>query len=144
MPGIGTPVVYPLINTDNLFEIVDTWSKLTGKHVFKWARDTTAIAWIASSRRASTSARAGLFDFNPGTTQLNGGPRVGPVRLGSEFFAAFLIGATDQTGRTYMPITPTNRQTQFAAFFQDTYQVTRKLTLDIGLRYEYYSPVTPR
>ena len=59
-------------------------------------------------------------------------------------FAAFLIGATDQTGRTYMPITPTNRQTQFAAFFQDTYQITRKLTLDIGLRYEYYSPVTPR
>jgi hypothetical protein len=59
-------------------------------------------------------------------------------------FAAFLIGATDQTGRTYMPITPTNRQTQFAAFGQDTYQVTRKLTLDLGLRYEYYSPVKPR
>ena len=39
MPGIGTPVVYPLINTDNLFEIVDTWSKLKGKHVFKWGAE---------------------------------------------------------------------------------------------------------
>jgi hypothetical protein len=71
----------------------------------------------------------GLFNFNPGTTQLNGGPGLGPYGSVVNSFAAFLIGATDQTGRTYMPITPTNRQTQFAAFFQDSYQVTRKLTL---------------
>ncbi len=36
MPGIGTSVYYPLVNTDNLFDVVDTWSKLAGKHVYKW------------------------------------------------------------------------------------------------------------
>src|SRR4051794_31204787 len=43
-----------------------------------------------------------------------------------------------------MPITPTNRQWQIAGFLQDTYQATPKLTIDLGLRYEYYSPVVPR
>jgi hypothetical protein len=144
MPGIGTPVVYPLINTDNLFEIVDTWSKLKGKHVFKWGAEIHRNRMDRFQPQGLNLGPRGLFNFNPGTTQLNGGPGLGPYGSVVNAFAAFLIGAPDQTGRTYMPITPTNRQTQFAAFGQDTYQITRKLTLDIGLRYEYYSPVTPR
>jgi len=43
-----------------------------------------------------------------------------------------------------MPITPTNRQTQAFFFFQDTFQVTRSLTLDLGVRYELYTTVKPR
>jgi outer membrane receptor protein involved in Fe transport len=144
MPGIGTPVVYPLINTDNLFEIVDTWSKLKGKHVFKWGAEIHRNRMDRFQPQGLNLGPRGLFNFNPGTTQLRGGPGLGPYGSVVNSFAAFLIGAPDQTGRTYMPITPTNRQTQFAAFAQDTYQMTRKLTLDIGLRYEYYSPVTPR
>ena len=144
MPAIGTPVVYPLINTDNLFEVVDTWSKLKGKHVLKWGAEVHRNRMDRFQPQGLNFGPRGLFNFNPGTTQLNGGPGLGPYGSVVNSFAAFLIGATDQTGRTYMPITPTNRQTQFAAFFQDSYQMTRKLTLDIGLRYEYYSPVTPR
>jgi hypothetical protein len=143
MPAIGTPVVYPLINTDNLFEVVDTWSKLTGKHVLKWGAEIHRNRMDRFQPQGLNFGPRGLFNFNPGTTQLNGGPGLGPYGSVVNSFAAFLIGATDQTGRTYMPITPTNRQTQFAAFLQDSYQLTRKLTLDVGLRYEYYSPVTP-
>jgi hypothetical protein len=144
MPGIGTPVVYPLINTDNLFEVVDTWSKLKGKHVLRWGLEVHRNRMDRFQPQGLNFGPRGLFNFNPGVTQLNGGPGLGPYGSVVNSFAAFLIGAPDQTGRTYMPITPTNRQTQFAAFFQDSYQVTHKLTLDIGLRYEYYSPVTPR
>jgi outer membrane receptor protein involved in Fe transport len=144
MPGIGTPVVYPLINTDNLFELVDTWSKLKGKHVLKWGAEVHRNRMDRFQPQGLNFGPRGLFVFNPGTTQLKGGPGLGPYGSFVNSFAAFLIGATDQTGRTYMPITPTNRQTQVAAFLQDTYQVTRKLTLDIGFRYEYYSPVNPR
>ncbi|HXB73858.1 MAG TPA: TonB-dependent receptor [Candidatus Acidoferrales bacterium] len=144
MPPVGTPVTYPLINTDNLFEVVDTWSKLKGKHVFKWGAEIHRNRMDRFQPQGLNFGPRGLFVFNPGTTQLNGGPGLGPYGSVVNSFTAFLIGATDQTGRTYMPITPTNRQTQFAAFGQDTYQITRQLTLDIGLRYEYYSPVTPR
>ena len=144
LPGIGTPVFYPLINTDNLFEVVNTWSKLKGKHVFKWGAEVHRNRMDRFQPQGQNLGPRGLFVFNPGPTQLRGGPALGPFGGVGNSFAAFLLGATDQTGRTYMPITPTNRQTQFAGFFQDTYQFTRKLTLDLGLRYEYYSPVKPR
>ena len=144
MPGIGPPVVYPLINTDNLFELVDTWSKLTGKHVIKWGAEAHRNRMDRFQPQGLNLGPRGLFVFNPGTTQLKGGPGLGPYGAVVNAFASYLIGAPDQTGRTYMPITPTNRQTQVAAFVQDTYQATRKLTMDVGLRYEFYSPVTPR
>ena len=144
MPGIGTPVYYPLINTDNLFDIVDTWSKLSGKHVFKWGAEVHRNRMDRFQPQGLNLGPRGLFQFNPGTTQLNGGPGLGAYGSLYNSLASFLIGGPDETSRTFMPITPTNRQTQFGAFVQDTYQLTRNLTLDLGLRYEYYSPVKPR
>ena len=144
MPGIGTPVVYPLVNTDNLFEVVDTWSKLTGKHALKWGGEVHRNRMDRFQPQGLNLGPRGLFNFDPGTTQLLGGPGLGPFGTFANSFASFLLGAPDEVGRTYMPITPTNRQTQVAGFVQDTYQMTRSLTLDIGLRYEFYSPVTPR
>lgn len=144
MPGIGTPVYYPLVNTDNLFEAVDTWSKISGKHVFKWGAEIHRNRMDRFQPQGLGLGPRGLFQFNPGTTQLPGGPGLGAYGSFENAFASFLLGAPDETSRTYMPITPTNRQTQVAGFVQDTYQITRRLTLDIGVRYEFYSPVTPR
>jgi hypothetical protein len=144
MPGIGTPVYYPLVNTDNLFDVVDTWSKLAGKHVYKWGVEIHRNRMDRFQPQGLNLGPRGLFQFNPGTTQLNGGPGLGPYGSLYNSLASFLLGATDETSRTFMPITPTNRQTQLGAFVQDTYEVTHNLTLDLGLRYEYYSPVEPR
>lgn len=144
MPGMGTPVVYPLVNTDNLFEVVDTWNKLSGKHALKWGGEVHRNRMDRFQPQGLGLGPRGLFQFDPGPTQLNGGPGLGPYGSFANGFASFLLGTPDEVGRTYMPITPTNRQTQVALFVQDTYQVTRSLTLDVGLRYEYYSPVTPR
>ena len=86
----------------------------------------------------------GLFRFNPGTTQLQGGPGLGPFGSFVNSFASYLLGAPDQTSRTYQTVTPTNRQTQVAGFVQDIYRLTPALTLDLGVRYEWYSAVKPR
>ncbi|MGI8988973.1 MAG: carboxypeptidase regulatory-like domain-containing protein [Bryobacteraceae bacterium] len=144
LPGIGTPVFYPLINTDNLFDVVDTWSKSAGKHVYKWGVEIHRNRMDRFQPQGLNLGPRGLFQFNPGTTQLPGGPGLGSYGSVYNSFASFLLGATDETSRTFMPITPTNRQTQIGAFAQDTYQVRRNLTLDLGLRYENYSPVEPR
>jgi len=37
-----------------------------------------------------------------------------------------------------------NRQTLFAAFVQDEWRLTRKLTLSLGLRYELFSPLVEK
>jgi outer membrane receptor protein involved in Fe transport len=143
-PAIGEPVNYPAIYTTNIFSVNNTWSKVKGKHVVKWGGVITRIREEQNQPQGLNLGPRGLFVFNTDTTQLNGGPGLGSFGAYANAFAAFLLGAPDQDGRTYLTTTPTNRQTQAAAFVQDTYQVTRRLTLDIGLRYELFTPVAVR
>jgi hypothetical protein len=144
MPGIGTPVVYPLINADNLFNFVNTWNRQSGRHTFKWGVDLHRNRMDRFQPQGLNFGPRGMFNFNPGTTALRGGPGLGSFGQFGNSFAAFLLGAPDQTSRTYMPITPTNRQTQAFLFFHDTFQLSRKLTLDLGMRWELYTPIKPR
>ncbi len=145
MQEIGnTQVFYPLVNTDNLFTAVDTWSKTLKVHSLKWGVEAHRNRMDRFQPQGLNFGPRGLFVFNPGTTQLNGGPALGPFGSFVNSFAAYMIGAPDRTSRTFQTVTPTNRQTQVAGFIQDTYQVNRRLTLDIGLRYEWYSAVKPR
>ncbi len=144
MSGIGTPVVYPLINADNLFNFVNTWNKQSGRHALKWGVDIHRNRMDRFQPQGLNFGPRGMFNFNPGTTTLRGGPGLGQFGSFGNSFAAFLIGAPDQTSRTYMPITPTNRQTQVFAFFHDTLQLSSRLTLDLGVRYELYTPIKPR
>jgi Carboxypeptidase regulatory-like domain/TonB dependent receptor len=144
MQGMGTPVFYPLINADNLFNFVNTWNKQAGRHAIKWGIDLHRNRMDRFQPQGLNFGPRGLFVFNPGVTALNGGPELGQFGAFGNSFAAFLLGAPDQTSRTFMPITPTNRQTQFFTFFHDTFQVSRKLTLDLGLRWELYTTVKPR
>jgi hypothetical protein len=144
MQGIGAPVFYPLVNADNLFIWVNNWNKVFNKHSLKWGVDIRRLRMDRFQPQGLNLGPRGRFDFNPGTTALRGGPALGPFGTFGNSFAAFLLGATDQTSRTYMPITPTNRQTQFFTFFHDTYQVSQRLTLDLGLRHELYTTVKPR
>jgi len=41
-------------------------------------------------------------------------------------------------------VSPSNYTTQYSGYIADTLQVTRHLTLDIGLRYDLFSPMRPR
>jgi hypothetical protein len=144
MPGMGTPVTRPLFNADDIFNWVNNWNKIISKHTIKWGVDIRRLRIDRFQPQGLNLGPRGLFNYNPGTTALKGGPALGPYGTFGNSFAAFLIGATDRTSRTYMPITPTNRQTEFFAFVHDTYQVTSRLTLDVGLRYELYTTVKPR
>ncbi len=114
MPELGnTQYYYPLVNTDNLFEVVDTWSKLFRNHQLKWGGEVHRNRMDRFQPQGANLGPRGLFYFNPGTTQLNGGSAgLGPYGSFVNSFAAYLLGATDQTSRTYQTVTPTNRQTQ--------------------------------
>jgi len=77
-----------------------------------------------------------------------------PVGTGNQFgLADFLLGwggsAGQQTGNHFfgtavIPNEVAGRQTLTAAFGNDTYHASAKLTLNLGLRYEYQSPWSER
>lgn len=144
MPSMGTAVYYPLINVDNIFNFVNSWNKVMSRHTLKWGVDVRRLRIDRFQPQGQNMGPRGLFQFNPGTTALPGGPSLGSYGTFGNSWAAFLLGATDQTSRTYMPLTPTNRTTHVFTFIHDTFQVTPRLTLDLGVRHELYTTVKPR
>ncbi|MFL6414139.1 MAG: carboxypeptidase regulatory-like domain-containing protein [Bryobacteraceae bacterium] len=143
-PTIGTPTNYPAIYTSNIFAVSNTWTKTAGRHVLKWGGLVNRYREEQDQAQGANLGPRGSFVFGPGATQLLGGPGLGAFGATANSFAAYLLGAPNQIGRTYLFTTPTNRQTELGLFAQDTYQVTRSLSLDLGLRYELFTTIKPR
>ena len=81
---------------------------------------------------------AGLFNFNALETGLPGTPRTGNA------IASFLLGAVDSGTYKISAYYPRNRYKYFAAYAQDDWKITRKLTLNYGLRWDLYFPRTEK
>lgn len=78
---------------------------------------------------------AGGFQFSQGTTQLNGGP------AGNDYnaFASFLLGLPSNAGKVSLfPPRYQNYSNILGTYIRDQWQVSRKLTLTYGTRWEYY------
>jgi hypothetical protein len=148
MTAIGPGTGSPIIEADNIFPFANTWTKSLNKHSLKFGGEFTRYRNDRFQPQGLNLGARGEFWFNPDTTQLNlGSGGSSPLGLYGSFansFASYELGTPDQRGRTFMTVTPTVRQSRFAGFVQDSYKVTPKLTLDLGIRYEYYSAVTPR
>ncbi len=107
---------------NNLHQFNDnvTWSH--GAHNSKFGFDFRRLALF---RGAANTPRGGLT-FS-GDIANNG-------------FAAFLLGyPSNTTTPEGLPLTDT-RQKRFAGYALDDWKATRKLTLNLGLRYEYNTP----
>src|SRR2546423_13023894 len=55
-------------------------------------------------------------------------------------YADFLLGIPHAPGRYERSQPRYNRYSELGFFFQDNYQVSTRLTLNLGMRYEYFSP----
>src|SRR6266436_6850826 len=53
-------------------------------------------------------------------------------------FADFLLGLPNYYSKDFQEIQMTGRENQFALFLRDRWNVSRKLTLSLGVRLEYY------
>ena len=83
---------------------------------------------------AYTAAQGG-FQFSQGTTQLNGGP------AGNDYnaWASFLLGLPTNAGKTrQFPEEIQQRMHAYSFYARDRWQVTPKLTVNYGLRYERF------
>ncbi|MGA8597835.1 MAG: TonB-dependent receptor [Bryobacteraceae bacterium] len=79
----------------------------------------------------------GSFQFTGGLTTLNA--KGAPAANLYNAWADFLLGLPTQEGKAIQNIDPNSvRMSSYGYYAQDTWQVSRNLTLTYGLRYEYY------
>ncbi len=105
-----------------------TWIK--GSHTIKGGFEYRNIG----GNTHSTTNEQGSFNFGRGATGLLGVNSGNPI-------ASFLLGAVDNANldvRTASNSYP--RQKAFIVHLGDTWNATSKLTLNYGLRWDYYSP----
>ena len=84
---------------------------------------------------SSYNTSAGGFHFAQGTTQLRGGP------AGNDFnaFASFLLGLPQDSGKIYQfPDEYYTRSKSFAFYVRDSWQISRKLTVNYGARWDFF------
>src|SRR3984893_8162732 len=119
--SLGLSEQGPTRLVNNTFGFTDTLSYIRGKHNFKMGggisayQNNTVFDFIVN----------GEFDFNGSAT--------------GNSLADFLIGAPTQYFQS--PSAPSNiRSKSYYGFFQDEWRLTKRLSLNLGIRYEYNSP----
>jgi hypothetical protein len=90
----------------------------------------------------SNGGPRGYFDFNGQVTTLNLGNGNSTTPNQFNDYAQFLLGYSDNVQKGEQYILMTGREWQFGWFVQDRWQVSKKLTVSLGLRYELYPLMT--
>jgi hypothetical protein len=122
----------PLLEHEHQYQFVNNWTKIRGNHSFKFGGD---IRYAYNLRVPSDRHRAGQVEFENGLTNNPNDPTSGSG------LAAFLLGDVTHFQR-FVSSSLNAYETQPRYFFygQDTWRVTNKLTVNYGLRWEFYRP----
>ena len=137
-PMVGVNGCLPWRRSTTNFEVANNWTKITGTHVIKWGFDGRYEQYFLL--QTATYSPRGRFTFTPGPTSLNGGP----ANSFANSLAAFLLDQPNSVGRDLAYISPTRRNKVYNLYFQDKWQVSKKLTLDLGARWEYWPADRPQ
>lgn len=145
-PMTGYSASLPWVRSEANIDIVNTWTKTLKNHSIKFGFDLKRIR--DSLLQDQTYSPRGIITFGNEQTALCT-PLVGTtscatpkVGVGDDV-AAFLLDVPSQLGRDVNTYFPGLRAWEFFAFVGDKWQVSQKLTVDLGLRWEFYPPATP-
>ena len=142
MPSIGVNANYSQNNIDESLHLSNSWSKRWRGHSLRFRVDLWGVR--LDGFQNLNYGPSGAFTCGAGATSLNGGAALGGYGSYAGGFASFLLGAPTQTGVGLNVVSPSNYTMETSGYIADTFQATHNLTFDIGLRYELFSPLTPR
>ncbi len=135
--SLGNPnVSNPFLFRDNQY--VANWNVgwVKGSHSIRFGFEFNRFDINHFQPQASNGPRGG-FNFGGGVTSLNGGA----ATTGFNSYADFLLGTPTAMGKDIQYLNPaTVRMPSYGMYIRDAWQVTRKLTIDYGIRYEIYPP----
>jgi outer membrane receptor protein involved in Fe transport len=123
----------PQAQRDNLWQISDSLSVVRGRHTVKFGGSLMhyQLNYLQSNLSRGEYTYTGVFTSVDGSGTDTGDP-----------FADFLLGYPQDTARTTGSGQAYLRQNVSGAFLQDDWRISRRLTLNLGVRYEYASPYT--
>jgi len=127
--GIGQTRSLPIFRRENTFQYIDNVSDTQGAHTLKFGVDFR--------RRQLT-----IYQTNQGNGRFNFSPALTDSRQssGGDSMASFLLGYPTQIAHDYTQNWPGERGSELGLYFADDWRVTKKLTFNLGLRWDYFSP----
>ncbi|MEO7649918.1 MAG: carboxypeptidase-like regulatory domain-containing protein [Bryobacteraceae bacterium] len=127
-PNLGNANLIPFFSTRRNFSYGDTVSWVRGRHQIKFGF-THIISFDDTQRFLN---RMGQLTFSNLSTSQPDSASFGAWGNG---FASFLIGDVSTGNRLINDAWDRERVRRFESFVQDDFKISRKLTLNIGLRY---------
>jgi len=124
----------PVTRDERTYAFSGNMTKLRGPHEFRVGYSLNRLRMDHWQPELGYGPR-GNFQFAGDATALNGGAQT------SNFYntyAAFLLGLASRGSESVQYETMTTREWQHGIYGRDRWQINQKLTVDLGLRYEYY------
>ncbi|MEK7404396.1 MAG: TonB-dependent receptor [Acidobacteriota bacterium] len=121
----------PLERRERTYTLPVNFSRISGSHELRWGFEPRRLEMThwqpeVANPRGSISFAGGATSF-PGVTGRE-----------PNSYAAALLGLVGSYSKSIQFFLMRTREWQYAWYFRDRWQVNRKLTLNLGLRYEYY------
>jgi hypothetical protein len=148
IPGFQTAGIANIGNTntgspfefrDNQYTGTVNLSKTKGTHNLRFGFEYDKGALNQFQPQGGTFGTArGTFGFDGTLASLKGGPAIN-AGSPSNSWAQFLLGFPSETGKVTQYNDPNSlRFSTWAVYARDQWQVSKNLTVDYGLRWEYY------
>jgi hypothetical protein len=138
-PLVGYSASLPWNRAETNIDFVSNWTKLLRNHSIKFGVDVRRLRDELLQTQDAGGPR-GEFDFRNNQTSTQGAPVLDQVNA----MASFLLDTPDNIRRDLAIVFPAYRAVMMFTYVQDKWQVTPKLTVDLGLRHDFYPPATPR
>jgi carboxypeptidase family protein/TonB-dependent receptor-like protein len=129
---LGDSNFVPIVDVSNTFEENGTLSYTRGSHSIKFG------ASLIRRQARNVQSSNGVGNINFGLQEDNGATQQDSINN----LATFLVGAFTTEGRNTDLFTPNFRSWEPGFFVQDNWKVRPWLTINIGARYDIFTPFT--
>ena len=137
--NLGNPDGWnPVQRDERTYALSANITKVRGPHEIRGGYSLNRL-WMEHWQPELGLGPRGELDSAENATALKGGAQ---TANGYNGYAAFLLGLIDHAGQSVQNELMTTREWQNALYVRDRWQVNTRLTLDLGLRYEYYPLMT--
>jgi hypothetical protein len=131
--GIGQTRSLPIYRVENTYHPNVAFTNIRGRHTLKFGFEMRRrqVTQYQTNRGNGRFNFARTFTDNPNSTANTG-----------DAMAALLLGTGSTIEQDFTLVFPGMRFSEYNTYIQDDWKVSDRLTLNLGLRYEYDTPAT--